>query len=88
MTDTRQDLINTLRNEIMTVQFVKVGNGDIRTMRCTLRADILPELTSKVEDVNTTNDLTKEYISVYDMDKKDWRAFRVENVISARTSTL
>ena len=78
----RDEIVNQLKEAVMVVEFKKV-NGDYRKMTCTLVEDMLPPakkdepLTQKkVREVNP------EVVSVWDVDKKDWRGFRVANVIS------
>lgn len=66
-----------LENNIVLVKFIKV-NGDERLMKCTLREDKLP-IKSKSTSSRVPND---DVISVYDLEKEDWRSFRVDSVIS------
>jgi len=52
----------------VTVTFTKM-NGEERVMNCTLY--------EMFEDIVSTN---REKISVWDLDKEDWRSFRVDRV--------
>lgn len=71
------ELRNKLREHDCEVTFTKV-DGTIRTMPCTLRADVLPvQDTTKVTEAKEPNYNT---ISVWCLDKKEWRSFRVANV--------
>ena len=71
----RNILLEALTNHECTVTFTKV-NGEIRVMPCTLKEDIIP----KVEHKGTKK--PNEYVvSVWCLDKKDWRSFRVDNVV-------
>ena len=59
------------------VTFTKV-DGSLRTMPCTLRAEALPKIEIKE---NKEPKLAKpETISVWCLDKNEWRAFKVANV--------
>ena len=77
-----------LENECI-VEFTKV-NGEVRTMPCTLKAEFIPDPVPHF--TNTTNpvDFPKvkkenpNVMSVWCTDKKAWRSFRIENVISAK----
>ena len=79
----RDNIIELLRNNIATVTFIKV-NGEERTMRCTLNAFHIPNASSQngqliIEGKRKDNANT---VSVWDMDKNDWRSFRVDSVKS------
>jgi hypothetical protein len=75
-----------LENECV-VEFTKV-NGEVRSMPCTLNPRIVPPtpepkvlaegeiLKVKKENLNVMN--------VWCLDKKEWRSFRIANVISAK----
>ncbi len=71
------DLNSLLKNNICEVTFTKI-NGDIRVMPCTLMESQLPAITEKTIDV--TKAVNQEVISVWCLDKKQWRSFRVANV--------
>lgn len=66
-----------LQHEVCNVTFTKV-DGAVRTMPCTLRADLLPAIVvtegkeAKVPNPNT--------LSVWCIDAKAWRSFRVATV--------
>lgn len=61
------------------VTFTKV-NGEIRTMPCTLDSKKLPAAPVK-ESKKTPNSDT---LSVWCVDKNEWRSFRVMNVTEVR----
>lgn len=68
-----------LTEGIFKVVFTKV-DGSERTMLCTLKPDLLPEVqTSKSEEKRTE---ALSALRVFDLEKKDWRAFRVDAVKS------
>ena len=67
----------TLENNVCNVKFTKV-NGDFRDMDCTLKRELMPEPAFYA----TTQDSVekKEHISVWDINREAWRAFRIANV--------
>ena len=77
-----------LENECI-VEFTKV-NGERREMPCTLKADLIPP--APVHETNTDNpvDFPKvkkenpNVMSVWCLDKKEWRSFRIANFISIK----
>ena len=74
---TRCSLKQTLVERVCEVTFKKT-NGDLRTMKCTLNPELLPAFDKKEEPQKEEN---KSVLSVFDLDKKDWRSFKIENVI-------
>jgi hypothetical protein len=87
----RNDLVSILKNNICNVTFTKV-NGEQRTMPCTLKEGVIPP--APVHETNTDNpvDFPKEKkvnpntLSVWCLDKKEWRSFRVANVTNVEIS--
>lgn len=67
-----------LRENIVEVTFVKKSTGETRVMRCTLNAQHLPEQTQ----TSRTKEFNPEVISVFDLDKQDWRSFRIDSIVS------
>ena len=82
-----------LENECI-VEFTKV-NGEVRSMPCTLKAEVIPDPIPAPNFLHFTNTdnpidfpvLKKEkkvnpdVMSVWCLDKKEWRSFRVDNVV-------
>jgi hypothetical protein len=77
----RNILIEALKNHECTVTFTKV-NGETRVMPCTLKEDVVPkppvDIASKS---NVKRHETLGVVSVWCTDKKEWRSFRVDNVV-------
>ena len=75
-----------LENECV-VEFTKV-NGEVRSMPCTLNPRIVPPAPEpKVLAEGEVLKVKKEnlnVINVWCLDKKEWRSFRIANVISAK----
>lgn len=63
------------------VEFMK-KDGSLRVMNCTRNFDIMKEVTGLDESVNIkgTNSENKEVVKVFDLDKQEWRSFRVDSV--------
>lgn len=78
-----------LHESVCEVTFTKV-NGDVRVMPCTLKADILPPMPVHVTNTDNPVDFPKvkkenpDVMSVFCMDKKEWRSFRVANVLNVK----
>ena len=60
----------------VTVVFEK-KDGTLREMRCTLKD--VPQYERKTES-ETTRKKNDEIMSVYDMDKSEWRSFRIDSI--------
>lgn len=73
--DKRRQLKHLLENHNCEITFTKV-NGEERVMPCTLRADALPPI---VESKNPKAP-NLENLSVWCLDKSEWRSFKVANV--------
>ena len=76
----RNILLEALKNHECTVTFTKV-NGETRVMPCTLKENIIPppvDVTSKSVVKRHEN---QNIVSVWCLDKKEWRSFRVDNVV-------
>lgn len=58
------------------ITFVK-SNGEERKMRCTLAEDVVPQYEKKTEKVKTKND---DVLPVWDLDKQEWRSFRLDSI--------
>ncbi len=71
----RNILLEALTKHECTVTFTKV-NGETRVMPCTLKEDVVPTIEHK--GTKKPNDAV---VSVWCTDKKEWRSFRVDNVV-------
>jgi hypothetical protein len=80
----RTDLRNQLQKEILEVTFTKV-NGDKRIMNCTLIEGVAPAITTVIKKDAPERKVNEEVLSVWDVDAKGWRSFRVKNVTRVRT---
>jgi hypothetical protein len=84
----REQLTEMLRNNVCEVTFTKV-NGETRTMPCTLSEAIIPPVPVHVTNTDNPVDFPQvkkqkkanpEVMSVWCLDKKEWRSFRIMNV--------
>ena len=57
----------------VSIKFEK-ADGTIREMKCTLREDVIPK------SDNYTEKTLGEAITVFDIEKNDWRKFKVRSV--------
>ena len=77
----RNILLEALKNHECTVTFTKV-NGETRVMPCTLKEDVIPKLPVDVASKSTVKrHENQNVVSVWCTDKKEWRSFRVDNVV-------
>lgn len=71
------EIVNQLRDSVLTVTFTKV-DGTNRVMRCTLMQSYLPEeFKSRAPMLTETAPQT---VSVWDVDAGGWRSFRLDTV--------
>ena len=75
---TKEQIVEALKTNVCAVTFTKV-NGEIRTMPCTLKEDIVPayERKTPVKEATAKESAT---LSVWCTDKSAWRSFRVDSV--------
>lgn len=69
----RKWLTNLLNQYVVEVTFTK-KDGTERVMNCTLQEDYLPETTGVGRSASF------DAVSVYDVDKEDWRSFRWDSI--------
>jgi len=88
---TREQLSELLHSGECVVEFTKV-DGTVRTMPCTLKADLVPPAPEpKVLAEGEVPKVKKEnpaVMNVWCLDKKEWRSFRIANVISAKAKDV
>ena len=72
-----RELRHMLGHGVCEVTFTKV-NGEVRTMPCTLDSSLLPP--APLKEHHSTKPYKPETLSVWCLDKMEWRSFRVANV--------
>ncbi len=82
MTQNKETLKNLLSENVLSVIFTK-KDGTSRTMQCTLKPEYLPVADKKEGDeVKKQKKQSDESLAVWDLEKKAWRAFRLDSVVS------
>lgn len=76
---THAQILELLHQTDCEVTFKKV-DGDLRVMPCTLRTEALPE--RSLSENKRTRESNPNVISVWSLDRREWRSFRVDNVVS------
>lgn len=80
----RDRLVKMLRNNVATVTFRKV-DGTKRVMRCTLNSDLFSKrVLNELNESNSDRGITPGVLPVYDLDKKGFRSFRLNSIISIK----
>jgi hypothetical protein len=80
--DRNREIRHLLERHDCEVTFVKV-DGSLRTMPCTLREAAMPARVV-TEEYQTTRLYKPETLSVWCLDRSEWRAFKVANVKGIR----
>lgn len=74
---TREEMMGMLRESVCRVIFTKT-NGEERDMKCTLETRNIPEEWRPKSESKYSD----EVIRAFDINKQEWRSFKVANVIS------
>lgn len=74
----RELLKEALEHNIVEVTFNKV-DGTKRVMQCTLMEDVIPSTIPTLE-TKQPRPVNPNVLNVWDINKRDWRSFRVANV--------
>ena len=72
-----REIRDLLAHGVSEVTFTKL-NGELRTMPCTLDSTLLPP--QQLKEHHQTRLYKPETLSVWCVDKLEWRSFRVANV--------
>jgi hypothetical protein len=70
-----------LRKEICTLEFIK-KNGELRKMHCTLVPEYIPTTVEDSAQSSRTVNSDPNLVTVWDLEKQDWRAFKLDSVKS------
>lgn len=78
---TKENLIELLQNNIVTVTFTK-ANGEERVMQCTLLAEYVPNTASSSGRMllNEENNGYAGNLAVWDTQAGGWRSFRIDSI--------
>jgi len=76
-------LRNMLRESVCEVTFTKV-NGDLRTMPCTLKPELLPPvIVNESQEIETPKrKVSDKSLAVFVTDIGEWRSFRLDSIHS------
>ena len=84
----KADLKKLLHEKTMSVLFKK-KDGTERTMICTLQPEHMPHIDKQEGDeVKTERKESETSIRVWDLEKKDWRSFRIDSIVSYSPTSL
>lgn len=72
----REEVVAGLKSAVAMVTFEK-ADGTERTMRCTLMESFLPKAKKPAKKTKEPNE---EVVSAFDLDKGEWRSFRLDSV--------
>lgn len=75
---TRDEILLILEQGPAEVRFIK-SDGTIREMKCTTKSDLITFYEKKTDRVKAIN---LEIIPVFDLEKNEWRSFKVDQVLS------
>jgi hypothetical protein len=79
---TKENLKESLKQNILIIDFKKKDDS-VRKMICTLKADYLPEVKISEEDKEKKEKAENpNALPVWDLEKKAWRAFRIDSIIN------
>jgi hypothetical protein len=78
---TRDKLQEMLKTSTRTVTFSKV-DGTERVMNCTLQSHLLPPVIVDLTKPVKERKINEEVLPVFDVDKHEWRSFRLDSIIS------
>ena len=82
MVFTKENLLDLLRNNVVTVTFTKV-DGSERTMTCTLLGEYVPApANGSMQLLQENSSRGDSNISVWDTEVQGWRSFRISSVKS------
>jgi len=73
----REQLIETLSSKVLNVTFEK-KDGTLREMTCTLDEGMIPE--EKRPKGTGERKVNEEVLSVFDLNIKEWRSFRIDSL--------
>lgn len=78
---TKEEIVGQLKTGIVNVTFTKV-DGTERVMSCTLMEELLPVnfMNGEEQMAHKPRPENPNTVSVYDIEVKDWRSFRVTSI--------
>ena len=79
---TRDEILNTLRENTVALSFTKVKDGEVRNMTATLEQGKIP-----VEKMPKSGSVDQSVggestVRVFDLDLNEWRSFRIDSLLT------
>lgn len=81
---TKSFLLKLLKGGILNVKFRKI-NGDMRTMKASLKPDVMRKYGFNRQVFTRYTEPNPDVCWVWDLEKQDWRAFRIDSLVSIKT---
>jgi len=75
----RNYIKDMLQVDILKVTFTK-KDGTLRDMYCTLQNEFIPEHKDYYTETATKREKNLSVLSVFDVEKADWRSFRIDSI--------
>ena len=75
---TKEKIMEFLKANVAEVTFTK-SDGTERLMKCTLKEDVVIPYSKKTD---RTKEVNNDIVPVFDVEKNEWRSFRVDSVQS------
>ena len=75
---TKEKIMEFLKANVAEVRFTK-SDGTERLMKCTLKEDLVVAYNKKTD---RTKEANNDIVPVFDVEKNEWRSFRVDSVQS------
>ena len=75
---TKEKIMEFLKANVAEVRFTK-SDGTERIMKCTLKEDLVVAYNKKTD---RTKEANNDIVPVFDVEKNEWRSFRVDSVQS------
>ena len=86
MAGNRDEILKDLRSYVIEVHFDKV-NGEHRVMRCTLNQGLFSKkVREELNNSEGSRGMIPGVLPVYDLDKKAFRSFRLNSIISVKAA--
>ena len=77
---TYDDMKEFLQASVSNVTFTK-KNGETRILKCTLMPKHLPPVEVKEGEEKAERKVNTDVVSVWDLENKGWRSFRLDSVV-------
>ena len=76
-----QEVVDLLKQGVVSLSFTKVKDGAVRNMLATLRADLIPEDKMPKSGNLDESVVGQSAVRCFDVDLGEWRSFRPDTLI-------